>query len=229
MSTVQTDEDNTLAPNNKNPYNVCIWKDLSECEECSVKGELQCHEDIKYSIWFGASWLFSFIPTLLGIILGFTSGNLDLLLFIIALGGWLAYIAIFFIVWEPRMLCSHCPYYAEGEAKTVHCYANHGLPKTTSFNPAPLSQSEKIQFSIALGIFAGYPIPFIILGGQYLLLFISIIGIACWFLVLQFKICPDCVNFSCPLNRVPKSVVDSFLKRNAVMKEAWEKSGYKLE
>jgi hypothetical protein len=214
---------------NKNPYNICMWKDLSECEGCSIKGELQCHEDKTYSIWFGASWLFSFLPTLLGLIFGFTSKNLNPLLFGIALGGWIIYIVFFFIIWEPQMLCRHCPYYAEGDAKVVHCYANHGFPKTTSFKPAPMSHSEKIQFIIGLILFAGYPIPFLIIGGQYHFLILSIIGITCWVLVLQLKICPDCVNFSCPLNRVPKDIIDSFLKRNPVMKEAWEKSGYKLE
>jgi len=206
-----------------------MWKDISECEDCSIKGALQCHEDKTYSIWFGASWLSSFIPALLGLILGYTSQNLNSLLFGLALGGWVTYIVIFFILWEPRMLCSHCPYYAEGGSKVVHCYANHGFPKTTSFNPAPMNRSEKIQFTVGLILFAGYPIPFLIIGEQYLFLIISVIGIACWFLVLQLKICPDCVNFSCPLNRVPKTVVDSFLKRNPVIKDAWEKSGYKLE
>jgi hypothetical protein len=36
------------------------------------------------------------------------------------------------------------------------------------------------------------------------------------------------VNFSCPFNRVPKDVVDSFLKENPKMRKAWEKKGYRL-
>jgi hypothetical protein len=44
----------------------------------------------------------------------------------------------------------------------------------------------------------------------------------------MFYFCSKCVNFSCPLNHVPKSMVDEYLERNPVMKEAWEKSGYKL-
>lgn len=33
------------------------------------------------------------------------------------------------------------------------------------------------------------------------------------------------VYFSCPLNKAPKEVVDSYLEKNPVMKEAWESSG----
>jgi hypothetical protein len=36
------------------------------------------------------------------------------------------------------------------------------------------------------------------------------------------------VNFSCPLNDVPKEVVDAYLERNPVMQRAWEESGYRL-
>ena len=40
---------------------------------------------------------------------------------------------------------------------------------------------------------------------------------------------PKCVNFSCPLNTVPKPVVDAYLKKNDVMREAWERSGWQVE
>jgi hypothetical protein len=36
------------------------------------------------------------------------------------------------------------------------------------------------------------------------------------------------VNFSCPLNTVPKHSVDEFLQRSPRMREAWEESGYQL-
>jgi hypothetical protein len=213
----------------KNPFDICIWKDISECESCSIEGRLQCHENFHYSLWFMVGFLPGFVFSILGIILGFIFGNLNLNLFITALVIWISYFVLFFILWEPRMLCRHCPYYAEGDAKVVHCYANHGLPKTTSFNPAPMTKFEKIQFIIGIALFIGIPIPFILFGGQFIFAIIAIIGAIFWLLILRFKICPDCVNFSCPFNRVPKNVVDCFLKRNSIMKEAWEKSGYKID
>ncbi|MFX0095154.1 MAG: hypothetical protein ACFFBD_25695, partial [Candidatus Hodarchaeota archaeon] len=50
-----------------------------------------------------------------------------------------------------------------------------------------------------------------------------------FFVGLRRNVCPKCVNFSCPLNKVPKEIVDAYLKRNPVMKEAWEASGYKID
>ena len=47
--------------------------------------------------------------------------------------------------------------------------------------------------------------------------------------ILIHDFCSRCVNLSCPLNRVPKAIVDEYLERNPVMKGAWERSGYKLE
>ena len=43
--------------------------------------------------------------------------------------------------------------------------------------------------------------------------------------ILIHDFCSKCVNFSCPLNRVPKSMVDVYLDKNPVMKEAWAKRG----
>jgi hypothetical protein len=50
-----------------------------------------------------------------------------------------------------------------------------------------------------------------------------------FFLILWNKFCTRCVNFSCPYNKVPKETVDAYLELNPVMKEAWVKSGYKLD
>ncbi|MDP8227300.1 MAG: hypothetical protein P9L89_06655 [Candidatus Celaenobacter polaris] len=46
---------------------------------------------------------------------------------------------------------------------------------------------------------------------------------------LKNGFCSRCVNFSCGLNTVPKEYVDVYLKKNDVMREAWEKSGYVLD
>jgi hypothetical protein len=67
-----------------------------------------------------------------------------------------------------------------------------------------------------------------ILGGQYIFIILSSIGLIVFFGVLLKRRCAKCINFSCPLNRVPKEVVDDFLNRNPIMKKAWEKAGYRL-
>jgi len=60
-------------------------------------------------------------------------------------------------------------------------------------------------------------------------IFVLIVGsFVYFFYFLRRKVCIKCVNFSCPLNKVPKNLVDSYLEKNPIMKEAWEASGYKL-
>ena len=54
----------------------------------------------------------------------------------------------------------------------------------------------------------------------------TLLTLIAFFVVLNTHVCTRCVNFSCPLNRVPKPEVDVYLERNAAMKKAWEKGGY---
>jgi hypothetical protein len=46
---------------------------------------------------------------------------------------------------------------------------------------------------------------------------------------LKMFFCTSCVNFSCPLNTVPKPVIDEYLRKNEVMRKAWEESGWQIE
>jgi hypothetical protein len=46
---------------------------------------------------------------------------------------------------------------------------------------------------------------------------------------LKIFFCRNCVNFSCPLNTVAKPVIDEYLKKNDVMRKAWEESGWPLD
>ena len=45
---------------------------------------------------------------------------------------------------------------------------------------------------------------------------------------MHYLSCSKCPNFSCPLNWVPKNNVDEYLKKNPVMRKAWEENGYIL-
>ena len=46
--------------------------------------------------------------------------------------------------------------------------------------------------------------------------------------LFKFK-CTKCVNFSCVFNRVPKNIVDSYLKKNPIMAKAWEDAGWQID
>ncbi|UCE12613.1 MAG: hypothetical protein JSV04_10510 [Candidatus Heimdallarchaeota archaeon] len=177
------------------------------------------------------------------------SGGLGLL-FVGLLGNWLPIIIyvffwiFFFGFFEIRVLCSHCPYYAE-EGRILHCLANHGTIKLWSFHPEPMNTYEKLGFLSGALFFVVFPVIIEIWGlyqlwtdirqitlnvlilGAFAVL--STIGGGYFFVFLRRNICPTCVNFSCPFNSVPKEIVDAYLKKNPIMREAWEKTGYQLD
>jgi len=200
----------------KNSQKICIWKDSSECKDCPINGEIICHFHYKYLISFLGFFFVFVVTAFIGVIL---AGYGWYLL------GWIGFWLFFFEVWEIRILCSHCPYYVE-EGRTLHCIANYSSLKFWRYRPEPMNLSEKIQLLIGFIILVGYPLIFLMLGGQFILLLISVIEIFIFFSFLILKRCRRCVNFSCPFNRVKKEVVDCFLKKNLIMRKAWEDSGY---
>lgn len=201
-----------------NPYDICTWKPVSECRDCPIAGRLKCRYNTGDLLRFIGLFLAFLVPALVGMVLG---GYGWFLL------GWAGLAVIFFGFWEIRILCSHCPFYAEKSA-TLHCIANFGCPKLWRYRPEPISSSEKIQLAIGFVMVCGYPFPFLILGEQFILLLVTALELAVFFLGLQRYTCSRCVNLSCLLNRVPKEVVDEYLKLNPVMRKAWEENGWQI-
>ena len=140
---------------------------------------------------------------------------------------WLAYSLFFFFIWEARVLCRHCPYWA-APGRILECHANSGVFKIWKFNPSPLNRSEKNQFILGALLWMAFPFPLLLLGGQYWIAFIGLCSVVCGSLLLHHNVCSRCVNFSCPMNNVPKIVVDAYLKNNPILLNAWLESGYTL-
>ncbi|MGA9351243.1 MAG: hypothetical protein WBW48_20900 [Anaerolineae bacterium] len=101
--------------------------------------------------------------------------------------------------------------------------------KIWRYHPETMSTSEKVQFLVGAGLIAFYPFPFLIIGKEYILAVLALAGVVSFIFSLRKHVCTRCVNFSCPANGVPKEVVDAYLRRNPVMRRAWEESGYRLE
>ncbi len=205
--------------NSSNSNNICMWKDSQVCEHCSIENDLKCKFQKKHLFSFIASFLIFAIPSVIGVII---SGYGWFLI------GWIVFCLFFFNFWETRILCRHCPFYAE-EGTTLHCIANYGCYKLWKYSPKPMNNSEKIQLFIGFLILGGYPLVFMILAELYLFLLLSLAGLLVFFGLLLFTTCTKCINFSCPLNRVPKHIVDAYLKQNPIMKNAWEAAGYKID
>ncbi|UCB61275.1 MAG: hypothetical protein JSW72_04290 [Candidatus Bathyarchaeota archaeon] len=126
----------------------------------------------------------------------------------------------------------------------LHCLANHGTIKIWRYNPEPMNTYEKLGFLGGALFFMLFPVvtelytiyTLLDFAGVFneaivvltILVVFSVIGGSIFFFGLTTRICISCVNFSCPFNRVPRKIVNTYLKRNPIMKEAWEKKGYKI-
>lgn len=226
---------------NSNPHNICTWNDSTACESCHLSSKLACRWDKKILLGFhGISWP----PTLTAIIGIVVVGVMTATWW--PLYAFIGYFLLMFSVFEIKFLCSHCPYYAE-DGKTLHCLANHGSPKLWSYNPRPLNRFEKfMMYFLIATVFFVFPLSVMGFGIFHLIVnyadhgLIALLGLtgitlsslvasATFANTLKTFFCSQCVNFSCPLNSVPKPTVDAFLRKNRVMKEAWEKNGYHLD
>lgn len=153
------------------------------------------------------------------------------------LTGYVAFLILFFTFIEARILCRHCPYYAR-DGSTIRCHANHGLPRVWRYDPAPMDRFEKTSLLLCFAFLGLFPILAEAYGlwGLYSdpssdgmmrlatlgLMVTNMATVMAFLYILILFYCTRCVNFSCPLNRVPEDLVDEYLDRNPVMKEAWE-------
>lgn len=189
------------------------------CQECQTNGKLMCRLDKKDMVNFFMIVLPFGVTAIAGTIRAGYGWYLLL---------WLAYSLFFFFVWEARVLCRHCPYWAE-VGSTLRCHANYGVIKIWKYQPGPMSKMEKIQFAVGALLWIGLPFPFLLLSQEYLLTLIGVSSAISGAFILRKNVCSRCINFSCPMNNVPKQLVDTYLTRNPQIQAAWEASGYRLD
>ncbi len=217
----------------------CIADEKSDCIECELNGKLLCIIDKKFANRF-----------LIGNI---TYRILALTIFVMSgllIGHWwmlISYAIILpltFLVIEPRLLCSYCPFY-EKEGKCLKCWALRGMPKLWKYRPGPATKIEKnvmLIFGTFIDVFPFVGsiwgiIHFALNTTNNLFAGISLIVITILFLIvatyfskiLLGNACKKCANFSCSMNKVPYEIVKIFLEKNPKMKEAWIKAGWKDE
>lgn len=181
------------------------------CQGCPVQDGVQCH--------FSKSDLAAFLGLfLLAAMVGgigmWRAGPWSLIL-------WIGFAGLFFGLLEIRVLCTHCPHYAES-GHTLTCWANYGMPKLWRFRPGPMERWEKVTLLGGFAFLALFPLIVLLFSRQWLFAG-GFQLLASWFALghLYGKLCKVCMNFACPLNRVPTSVRQTFLEQNPVMAEAW--------
>ena len=184
----------------------------TSCDDCPVSGRLHCHFQLEDLLYF----LLLCLP-------GFIVGGTGLLL----LGIWplVVYVILsigFFGFLEIRVMCSHCPHYAE-DGVTLGCWANHGSPKLWKYRPGPMTRIEKIWFFSGLVVIYVFPVPAFFLTDTWFLLALYVAVNTVFFMILRYSFCIKCINFACPLNTVDQVSRDLFLQRNPSVACHWKK------
>jgi hypothetical protein len=184
-----------------------------ECEGCAVSHKLVCHFNTKQLA------LFLVLAFPLFICAGYFIYRFNPFLLI----PWIIFVLLYFGFIEIRVMCSHCPHYAEPETKILKCWANYGSPKLWSYRPGPMSIFEKIVFFSGFVIILFPSIVLLIAQGHYLSLIFYIALLAAFKTGLKRLYCKRCMNFACPFNAVDEVTRNAFFEKNPVIKEAWGK------
>lgn len=196
---------------NNKPLNTC---DEKTCNNCNVRSLVSCHFNMKLLIRFFIIAVPCFIIAGIGICLFHY-------LFIIP---WIAFLLLYFGLIEIRVMCSHCPHYAEPETKALKCWANYGSPKIWRYRPGLMSLSEKIVFFSGLVIIFLYPIVIMAISKQIILLSAYVLYIFIGGYFMHNYMCKKCMNFACPLNSVTQETREKFMKHNSIISNAWNKT-----
>jgi hypothetical protein len=194
-----------LDPNK--PISTCVSEN---CNGCVVRKTLHCHFRPTDLIHFLVIALPAFLLGGAGIYR--VRGSLLVM--------WLGMIVGFFGFLEIRVMCSHCPHYAE-PGNTLKCWANYGSPKIWNYRPGPMSFMEKFLLFGGFAIIWGYPLIFVLMGMQWFLLIVYVISTMGFFMTLKIFLCSQCMNFACPLNGVIDSIKQEFFKQNPEVAKAW--------
>jgi len=184
--------------------------EASTCVECSVADSIHCHFRPAELVHF---LLISIPSFLVGGVAVLSVGLVPLLI-------WIAVIVGFFGFAEIRVMCSHCPHYAENGA-TLGCWANHGSPKLWKYRPGPMSTAENMVFFTGIVVVWGSPVAFFFVSGLWFLLGLYILLTTGFFVTLKMFLCSKCMNFACPLNSVPNEARIKFFERNPSVGRAW--------
>ncbi|MFC1852335.1 hypothetical protein ACFL27_19225 [candidate division CSSED10-310 bacterium] len=189
------------------PIATCV---AETCDNCPAQKALHCHFSLKDLVHFYSIAAPTFLLGGAGIyhISGWW------------LIPWLIIIIAYFGFIEIRVMCSHCPHYAE-KGSTLQCWANYGSPKIWSYRPGPMKVWEKVVFLMGFALIWGFPLFFLILGKQLFLLVVYLLTVTGFFMTVRMFLCSQCFNFACPLNAVKDEVRTAFFERNSEIAKAW--------
>lgn len=221
-----------------NPLGVCDLSSESACDNCELDGKLHCRYDEKLRNLFLAVHIPFRILLFLGLAyVGLITG---IWWFLVA---YAVGFALNFGLIETRYLCRHCPFYAQ-EGSVLRCITLYGMPKPWKYDPGPLTKSDRVlqiifggfvdvfpllAYSYVIWYIIAHNLDFLAVMGFVVIFLITIVFFVQSGLIITRGYCTACANLSCPMNKVPKALADEYLRKNRIMREAWEKRGYKPE
>lgn len=218
-----------VSPSTHNTFDLCTWDDGADCDACGLRAKLHCRWDA------GVLARFLVPASAFSLVAAFGVGLASYATRAWAmLAAYLAFFVVFFLFVEIRVLCSHCPYYGR-DGFTLRCLANHGAPKFWRFRPQAMTRLERAVLILGFAFFGGFPLVAQAYGIWYLAAHGSgagpatvpaaagaaaatLVALLAFAAVLTSYFCPRCVNFSCPLNRVPGAVREKYRARNPVLR-----------
>ena len=135
-----------------NPSKLCTIDKNADCDCCKLSDKLACKWNEKIKNCFAAIGFAPVLIAVFGIVfLGIITNSWGPLI------AYIIYVMSMFSIFEIRFLCSHCPYYPDGE-KTLRCLGNHGSPKLWRYHPEPMNRLEKFLMRFAVWEKSGYTV-----------------------------------------------------------------------
>ncbi len=223
-----------LPPGLHNPYGLCTWDDGADCDACGLRDKLHCRWDAAVLRRFLVpASAFSVIAAFGVGLASFVTGAWGML------AAYISFFILFFLFIEIRILCSHCPYYGR-DGFFLRCLANQGAPKFWRYRPQAMNRLERLGLLAGFAFYGGFPLAAQAYGIWYLVsprgdgasvtalaaagvTAATLVALLAFAAVLAVYFCPRCVNFSCPLNRVPPTLREKYRERNPALQKGQPK------
>ena len=214
----------------------CVANPDSNCEDCDLQGDFLCTFETSFSRKF---LIGNIAYRVIALAVLFLAGVIVNQIWLMP--SYLVGIILIFGVFEPRLLCSHCPHYQKS-GRTLKCWALQGMPKLWEYRVGPITKIEKTTM-LVLGVYVDlFPIVGIVWGiigfwnnsAEYMLEGILLSVFSLGFLVIAYIFsklllgyaCERCPNLSCAMNKTPHNIKTAFLNKNPIMKQAYEEAGW---
>ena len=168
-------------------------------KNCNMKNCLREGHQITDFLWF---MLVGVLPVFVACFAIVAKGSL------LWLAGYLVIMLLLEVV-EVWCLCRHCPYYRQQPGVTVHCKAMWGPTKWFKPKLGALSYLDKVILYSFFFISFTYPIYWLALQPELLVVYLWSIGIMVW--TLGRYECGRCMHFHCPFNLVGEDVKEACL------------------